>query len=779
VITDLKQSIRAIARWRWGAVTAILTLAIGIGTTTGLYALGRVLVAGLPGVPDVQQLARVYASSLSLGVERSPVALHEFDTTLSRATSFAAIGAYAETDATIGSAPDARGIRAGMASPSFFTAMGVPPVEGRVFVPADLDSSQPVVVLSHALWRREFPHGRLANATIAVDGINRAVIGVMPPEFSYSFVGIGADLWLPLGRAWREAPAIVSVYARLRPGVGWPAAAAELSGLSRGREHWTWRAIPIGEDTRRRALGAYGFTLGPALLVLLIACVNVACLLMARGLERERELSVRRALGATRARVVRLLLAESFVLAIISGALGVALAAAILRSIASALAAVQPSLAGRIAVDAGLLPVALAASAVACLLFGAAPALRLSRRDVAASLNGVPAVHRIEIAGYGGRDAVVFAEIASAVGLVVWTAMLFTLFGAMRQVTTTFSADRIVAMRVPARDAHQIAERVGAVPGVARVTMSSGMLGGLGSRTAAVRVETETGAAIVMSRVPVGDGFLETLGIPVLRGRSFDAGEIRAAGGAAILSESAARQLAPAGDVLGMRIRVSGAERAAILVVIGVCRDAIDYGSLSNIGLIPPDIYVPYDAAATAGVVLLARVSTDPHRTLRAIAAAARAPAGSPPARPGVLADEAQFGDRPGSGMIVAEMLGAFAVLTLLLAASGVFAVISHSVGQRTREFGVRLALGASPRGVLGMVLARETKLIAAAVGCGVIFTMALTRALFVELAALGAARPSTWMTALALAVAAAAIACALATWRIVRLDPATVLRRH
>jgi ABC-type antimicrobial peptide transport system permease subunit len=143
-----------------------------------------------------------------------------------------------------------------------------------------------------------------------------------------------------------------------------------------------------------------------------------------------------------------------------------------------------------------------------------------------------------------------------------------------------------------------------------------------------------------------------------------------------------------------------------------------------------------------------------------------------------VLGDEAGLGDS-GSGMIVVELLGALAILTSVLAAGGVFAVISQSVGQRTREFGVRMALGGSPRGVLGMVLARETKLIAAAVGCGVIFAMALTRALFAELAALGAARPSTWMAALALAVAAAAIACALATWRIVRLEPAAVLRRH
>src|SRR5262249_28228496 len=159
-----------------------------------------------------------------------------------------------------------------------------------------------------------------------------------------------------------------------------------------------------GDDARHRALGAYAGTLGPALLVLLIACVNVACLLMARGIERDKELGVRRALGATRARVIRLLLTENMVLALVSGALGSWLAIWILRVLAVQLAAFQPSLAARVAADIRLLPVALLTTALACLIFGTAPALRLSKRD-AASIDGVPAVHRAHVAGYGARDA--------------------------------------------------------------------------------------------------------------------------------------------------------------------------------------------------------------------------------------------------------------------------------------------------------------------------------------------------------------------------------------
>jgi putative ABC transport system permease protein len=678
-------------------------------------------------------------------------------------------------DVTIGSGADEHQVTAGYASPAFFRVMGVQPVAGRVFTAADLDASQPVVVLSEALWRKQFPDGQLTNASVSIGGIDRAVVGVMPAQFSYGFVGIGADLWIPLARASHDTPAAVAIFARLRPGVGWPAAADELRAMKITRGPWTWRAIPIQEDTRYRAAGVYGFTLGPAIIILLIACVNVACMLLARGIAREKELSVRRALGATRARVIRQLLQEHLLLALVSGALGCALAVALLRVIASAFAAVQPALAARIAIDVGLLPIALGASVVASLLFGVLPAVRLSRCDVAASLNGVPAAHRVQIAGYGARDLVVFVELACAVGLVVFAAMVLNLFSALRLVRPTFPADRIVAMRVPARDVDAVSARVAAIPGVVRVTVASGMPGGAIVRSRAVIVRTDGGRAVPMSSIAVADAFLETLGIPVTRGRSFDTGELRARAAVAILSESAARALSPEGEAIGMRIHLSR-HPDTTAIVIGVSRDAMDYGALSRAGLFPPDVYVPYEANGM-NAVMLARVSTDAHGVLRSMAAAVETPAGTPRPQPAVVADEAGFQD-PGAGLVVWRMLGGFALVALLLAGTGVFSVISQSVAQRTREFGIRMAIGATPRGVLGLVLGRETKLIAAAVASGAVFTLGLTRALFAELAALSATAPSVWIALVGLCGGVAALAVAFATYRIVRLEPSVVLRR-
>ena len=363
-------------------------------------------------------------------------------------------------------------------------------------------------------------------------------------------------------------------------------------------------------------------------------------MLPARGIAREKELSVRRALGATRARIIRQLLQEHLLLALVSGALGCGLAIALLRVIASAFAAVQPALAARLAIDVGLLPIAMGASVVASLVFGVLPAVQLSRGDVAASLNGACRTPR---AGrrLRRRDLVVFVELACAVGLVVFSAMLLNLFSAMRLVRPTFPADRVVAMSVPARDAEPIATRVTAIPGVARVTVASGMPGGAIVRSHTVLVRTDGGRAVPMSSIAVADGFLETLGLPLTRGRSFDAGELRARATVAILNESAARALSPAGEPIGMRIHLSG-HPDTTAIVIGVCRDAVDYGSLSRAGLIPPDIYVPYGPEGLNAVVL-ARVAADPHLVLRAMAAAVRRCGTLVPS--GVIAEEVGFHD--------------------------------------------------------------------------------------------------------------------------------------
>ena len=753
---------------------ATVTLALGVGTVTALYSLARVLAADLAGVPDPGRVARIYAASAALGVDRAPVALNEFDSTLARSASFLSIAAYAEADVTIGSgSPDRRAV-AGFASPAFFAVMGVPPTAGRAFDASDVGPGRRVVLISEHLWKRDFPSGDLAAASLTVNGIAREVVGVLPARFSFDAIGITADLWIPLAAASGDAPMIVSVFARLQPGISWPAAMAELDTLPVNMPQWRWRAIPIERDSRRRTSAAYGMAIGPALLVLLLACANVACLLLARGVAREPELTVRRALGATRTRLAAQLLTEHLLLGAAGGALGFVAGTAVLRAIVSALTPFQPAVASRIATDTSLLPVALATSILACLAFGALPALRLSRRNVAAALHALPAPRRLDIAGYGRRDVIVFVEVVSAAALIVFAAMLFDLFGAMQRVRPAFDAQHVVAMRVPAADLEAIVTRVSAIPGVSAVTAAAGMIGGRGGPTAVI-ARADEGQPTAMSRVPVADRFLETLGLPVVRGRTFLTRELANRTAVTVISESAARALFPDRDPIGRRVQLAG-HTSTSAIVVGICRDAVDYGALARAGLVPPDVYVPYDHTTLESVVL-ARVSSDAQAFVGAIAAAAQAPAGRVRPRPVVLADEPAFGD-PGASLVRVRMLGGFALMTLLLAATGVFGVVGHSVAQRRREFGVRRALGATPRDLLALVAAREAKLIGAALLIGAGVSLALTRALFPELARLSTMAPGVWLALVGLCGGTAAIAGLLATWRIAGVDPSAVLRR-
>lgn len=767
---DIRVAVRVLARWRLGALAAILTLAIGIATTTALAAVARLMVPAFPGVPDIARLARIHASAPGASTERAQVTLDDFDSKLARATSFESIGAYAQTAATIGSQADARPVVAAYASPGFFSAIGVSPYAGRWFSTADQDT-WPVVILGDRLWRREFPDGRMAGASLIVNGVERAVVGVMPPEFSYGFVGINADLWIPLSRAFNDHPSNVAVFARLRSGIDWPAATAELEALAGDHAPRFWRVVPIQSDSRYRAVGAYSFTLGPALVILLIACVNVACMLMARGVARDKELSVRLALGATRGRVARQLFVEHLVLAVAGGMLGSVVAVGMLRVLGAIVANAQPDFASRLPSDVGLLPLALGATVMACLLFGTIPAMRLSRYDLSEALKGVPAKYRVRVAGYGARDLIVFLETGSAVGLLVVSAMFFRVFTDMEHVGPRFPADRAIVVHVPVRELETVKTRVLALPGIAEVTVASGIPGSEVSWRSSIQVHTDTEPPRAMQQISVDASYFETLGLPLVRGRSFDASEGE---GVVVLSERAARLMSPMSDPIGLRIHLGGTPNSTA-VVIGVSRDAMTIGSLSAI--IPPELYVPYGRPASSDAILHVRVSTDPSLALRAIRGVMPPSAIARSQEPRILADVIRMGN-PNASMVIVRVCGGFGAVALLLAAAGIFAVIGQSVAQRTTEFGVRMALGATPRRVLGMVLVRETKLIAVALLSGAGVTLAITRASFVELAQVSIASPSLWVEVVIGCGGVALASCLLATRHIVRLDPWIVLRR-
>ena len=391
MLRDIRLAFRMLRSWRLGALAAVLTLAIGIGTASSMYAVVQVaLASSMPAVDDLPSLGRVVASSRSLGVERAQLTVKDLEL-LASSSAFEAVGAYTadEREMAVGNEPVT--VSAGEVSDGFFTTMRTRTALGRLPSRAELRQGTPVAVLSDAIWRKHFAGRALDGAVVTLDGIPHTVIGVLPPGFGFPFIGVSGDVWVPLVRAAHAADRRVSVMARLRPGVTWTAAAAELDGLARPQNPnglWTWTAIPIEQDLKRRTVVGFTMMFGPALVVLLIGCTNVSCMLLARGIERSTELTMRSALGATRRRIASQLLAENLVLGFAGGTLGAAIAYSVVRSVAAALGQFQPQTADLLRSGATLLPIAFGCSLVACVLFGTVPAIRLSRRDIAASLKG-------------------------------------------------------------------------------------------------------------------------------------------------------------------------------------------------------------------------------------------------------------------------------------------------------------------------------------------------------------------------------------------------------
>ncbi len=775
MLRDLRSALRALRAWRWGALLAVLTLAAGIGTTTAFYALLRVALAdSAVAMEDVGRVVRVYGENPATGRRRAPVGLGDFEAAGSSGLrSFEALAAYEAVEMSAGGAAGGDPVKVMRVSPRFFQVTRARAVEGHLPTAADHASRAPVAVVSEDTWRRRFAGRRIEDApSIRLHDRDHRVIGVLPSSFSFPMIGISGDMWIPLAPRDTKDARLVSVIARLAPGVEWASAAGEIATVAppnAPEAGWRWGGVPVQQDVRARAGGSTALMFMPAVVVLIIGCVNVACMLLERGIRRDSELSVRLALGASRGAIFRQLFIENAVLAVAAGLVGTALAFAALGLVVRTVTRLKPELAAQLSGDLGLLPIGLAASVVACVLFGLVPALRLSRRDLTSFLRGGASAPRVRVAGYGGRDAIVFVELALASVLVVMTALSFAVFSVLQETTVGFAADELLAVRLQVADAAAAAERVRAVEDVRGVATASD-IPGEGAVGMAAAVGGLTGPVVVIA---AGERFFATAGLPIIRGRSFLTGETRGAA-VAIVAETTARRLWPGEDPLGRAIDLNERGRSRRLVVVGVARDGV---TMAIAGRERANLYRPLDAAFDSTVILFVR--SPRARAIARDVSAAVGPRdeGTPQIR--FLGDGVHV---PAEGIGLVRLFGAFALVALLLAGSGIFAIVSQSVAQRTTEFGVRLALGATPWRVLRTVLAREAKLLVAALATGVAGTVAMTRssgfddAAFVV--AVSTSRPGWGVALVGVCGAVAGLACLLATYRIVKLDPSVVLRR-
>ncbi|AHG88138.1 permease [Gemmatirosa kalamazoonensis] len=804
VLHDLRYAARLLRRAPGFAAVVIATLTVGIGAVTAIFTVvNAVLLRPLP-FHEPERVVQVWSGSGARA--HGPTSPANFLDWRAATSAFDAVAAedFRWVNLPAGAmdgAPPQR-LYAGLVSPAFFRAVGVGPVVGRGFAPDEERTDARVAVLGHAVWVGRFGGDRgVVGRTITLDGEAYQIVGVMPRGFDFPgpLVGTPVELWLPL--AWAPGQADrgirrLGITARLRPGVSLAQAQREVDAVAarlaalypRVNADVRIRLVPLREELVGSSERPLLVLLGAVGLVLLIACANVANLLLARAHARDREVALRAALGARRRRIVRQLLAESVVLALAGGALGT-LAATWLTKALVVLAADALPRAAEVSVDGRALLFALATAVVTGLLFGAAPALRLSGGSADAALRqgrtltAGPRWQRL-------RGALVVAEVAMALVLLVGAGLLVRSLDRLLRVDPGFDPTHVLAARVdlpepayaaPERQTRFVIDaldRLAAADGATAAAIDYLPFSG-GDAYLDVTIDGRPAATPAEQPAAhyraVGGDYFAAMRIPVLAGRALGAADRAGAPPVAVVNAAFVRAYWRGVDppsVLGRRVRAgSSASDGPWLTVVGVVADVKHWGLDDHAS---PELYRPLLQAPSAHVTFVLR---GPDAATQA-ASMKRALRAVDPDQPVTIA--------PLSSLVSAStiaqrfrsaLLGAFAAVALVLALGGIYGVISYGVARRTREIGVRIALGAQRVEVVGLVLREGMRLTALGLALGVVSALWLTRLLRGMLFEVTPTDAATFAGVSVLLAAAALAANYVPARRASRVDPLAAIR--
>jgi len=803
-LQDARFAARMLRRSPGFTAVAVLTLGLGIGAGTAVFSVVESVLLRQPPLAAPDRLVMVWLDDHQHGFPRDEMSYPRFDDTRRLAASLSGAAAFERQSFVLtGGGDEPEQLRGLAASASLFSVLGVRAALGRTFVAGeDVPGNDRVVVLAHGLWVRRFgADPAIVGRRLQINSQPCVVIGVMPASFY--FPDRQQELWMPLApdaerRAQRNA-IWLSVVARLRPAVALGQATAELDALNRrlGEQYpnTDQRAGTVlvrlrdqaAEPLRRGLL----VLAAAVVLVLLVACANVAGLQLARAAGREREMAARLALGAGPGRLVRQLLAESLALSALGGALGLLLAAWGVRGL-PALAPAELEPLASVHLDLGAALFALAAGAAAGIAAGVYPALRLLRHDRLSGLG-----QRTAGAAAGSqrlRQALVAAQLALAVLLLTGSGLLIHGLLRLEGMDTGFRPDHLLAVRVSlpaARYAHgaarqqffdRLEQRLGADPRVRAVgAIESLLLGALpnasGSFTIAGRPADTAYVAEPLTRDAITPGAPRVLGLPLLQGRAFTAADGAAAPPVVIVDAAMARRFWPAGNAVGQRIAYGRRDDPSSpwLTIVGVVADSrrAEPGSRAWLESFQPEAQYP-----RRSLMVMVRTGGDP---LALAAAVRREIHRLDPDQPvaWISTVERLLADRLAPQRFDAALLGLFAAAALLMAAVGLYGVMSYLVTLRTQEIGVRMAIGARRADVLRLIAGRAAALAAAGAAAGTLAALALARWIASLLYGVGPLDPVAFTLAPLLLAAAATAAAWLPAWRASRVDPMSALRRE
>jgi putative ABC transport system permease protein len=810
IVQDVRQALRAFRQNSGFVIVALLSLTLGIGATTAIFSVVYgVLIDPYPYARS-HEIWAPQVVSMNRTQGRGPFSLEEFQA-MSKVSGFADVMATSIEPVLLTGEFAPESFSGVLLSGNAFQFLGVPPVAGRTILPSDIKSSgepEPVVVLSFRLWQRLYQGDPAAiGKTMRLNDRPHTVIGVMPPRFGWYG---NEGFWLPLGTVKRVP--WVNPIVRLKPGVSSQTGEAELHALftqlvkerpaSFPKDGFTTRlrnyldvTVASGEMTTslRLLFGAVGF-------LLLIACANVANLQLARATARAREMAVRLALGAWRGRVVRQLLTESVLLALIGGALGVAFAYGATKVIVALMPEFYLPNEARVTVNTWVLLFSLAASVLTGILFGFAPALRASRPDLTDALKDAARGSGTSAGTNRMRSVLVVVEVALSVLLLVGASLIIRSFVALQQVDLGFQTERALMVGVPLPPARystleqrnifaeRLLERVAQIPGVEAAAIGNGGLpfGGPGTSLAIEGQTDGTERRVTLNLVSAG--YLRTLGIPLKRGRAMTRDEVARGDRVALINEAAARFFPSGTDPIGKSIRLGllaqpppdpnlrvATSRSPEVTVVGIVGNVRNSGPRSEP---PPVAMIAYTLLAPQQRTLAVRTQGDPNLLLNPLRAAVREiDRDQPLSRPITL--DTILGFQTVQPRFTMAVFTFFAVLGLALASAGLYSLLSYLVTRRTHEIGVRIALGARRRDVIALMLATGGKLVIAGILFGMIGSFFAARLLRTQLFGVTPADPVSYLAVGLLLGMVGLLACYVPARRAATVDPLRALRHE